>query len=55
MKSYLPAALLLCALPAGVTGADKGARNLTVRALGYESQVNGRKSTYVTPGISSTN
>src|SRR5579872_5758701 len=53
MKKYLSAALLL--FPNGAIAANKNVRTLQVRALSYESQVNERTSTYVTPGTSSTN
>lgn len=55
MNRHFSVALLLLALPDGSSAADKDARTLQVVALSYESQVNERTSTYVTPGTSSTN
>jgi hypothetical protein len=53
MMKYSLTIFLLTALPN--VAADRNARTLQIRGLSYESQVNERTSTYVTPGSSSTN
>ncbi len=55
MNKYLAAVALVALTQADAIAADKNLVTVQVRALSYESQVNERTSSYVTPGTSSTN